>query len=72
MRRVRQMNRTKDVVLNSSRKSMCENPEEVENWSIRKIERHSSLQLQYKEQGGKVMRKTIWKSKSEKYNAELF
>lgn len=51
---------------------MCENPEEVENWSIRKIERHSSLQLQYKEQGGKVMRETIWKSKSEKYNAELF
>lgn len=51
---------------------MCENPEEEENWSIRKIERHSSLQLQHKEQGGKVMRETIWKSKSKKYYAELF
>lgn len=40
-----------EEVLDSFGESMCENPEEEENWSIREIERHSVVQLQHQDQG---------------------
>lgn len=64
------MNRTEEEVPDSG-KSMWENAEEEENWCTEKIERHS-VQLQNKEQGGKVVREKSWKGKLKEYYAWLF
>lgn len=38
---------------------MCESPKEEDNSNIRKIERHSSVQLHHKDKGINVVRKVF-------------